>query len=142
MNDTKTLGKFGMGLSETRMKYEKYLDLVSVGYLEAMEKYLLAVAMYLKKNHLEDGCSTLGLLLIVDINKWTRAFDKHLTRRMNSPHYKLYTRSGLTWRIIRWHMRKKYLSNTTLSEIMENAQECPVEMMSSEEERNKEYASV
>ena len=130
MENTTTLNNFATKLSETRVNNDKYLDLVSVGYMDAIEKYLLNFAIYLNKNNLQNGCNTMGLLLIVDVKKWARNFDKHLTKRMNRPHYKLYTKSGLQWKLIRWHMRKRYLHNTVLNDLMKDAAECPIETIS------------
>lgn len=98
--------------------------------MDAIEKYLLNFAIYLNKNNLQNGCNTMGLLLIVDVKKWARNFDKHLTKRMNRPHYKLYTKSGLQWKLIRWHMRKRYLHDTVLNDLMKDAAECPIETIS------------
>lgn len=137
MNDVVSLEEFCLRLSAVRMEQEVFLDLISAGYLNAMEKYLMNFALYLNKNNFQDGCNTLGLLLIVDVRKWAKSFDKHLTRRMNSPHYKLFTQSGIGWKVIRGFMLWKYTKKTILNDLMKDTAERPIEVVQKEENTNE-----
>lgn len=118
MTNTDTLLNMCRSVSAARSVHEPYLDLVSAAYLYVFERYLMNLALYIGKHGYQEDLETLGCLVIVDVQKWYRSFDQHLVKRINCPHYKLFSQSGWLWNITRKKMEKKYLTDTHLNELM------------------------
>lgn len=118
MSDKELLVEFCESVSAARGKHEPYLDLMSAAYLYALERYLLNVAMYVRKYDLLEELDTLGLILIIDISKWEKAFDRHLVKRINQPHYRLFTRDGWLWKLAKQYVEWRYLKKSELNKMM------------------------
>ena len=118
MTNKDTLLKMCTSVSEARGKHEPYLDLMSAAYLYVFERYLMNLALYVGKHSYHDELDTLGCVLIIDIQKWEEKFDRHLVKRINQPHYRLFSRHGWIWKIAKHYVEKKYLLNTELNEMM------------------------
>ena len=80
MNDGESLSEMFEAVCDARRKYELYLDNLSAAYLYVFDRYIMALFLYIKEYNMQDKIDVLGLLLIVDISKWEKAFDKHLVR--------------------------------------------------------------
>lgn len=118
MENKDTLLEMCTSVSEARGKHEPYLDLMSAAYLYVFERYLMNLAMYIGKHDYVDELDTLGCVLIIDIQKWEEKFDRHLVKRINRPHYRLFSRHGWVWKIAKYYVEKKYLLNTELNAMM------------------------
>lgn len=118
MANKDTLLEMCTSVSEARGKHEPYLDLMSAAYLYVFERYLMNLALYIGKNDCHDELGILGCVLIIDIQKWEEKFDRHLVKRINRPHYRLFSRHGWAWKIAMNYVEKKYLLNTELNKIM------------------------
>lgn len=120
--DKEALRELGELVSETRKKHEAYLDLMSAAYLYVFERYLMTLALFLKQRKWKD-LDVLGLIMIADVKKWERDFDRHLVKRINKPHYKVFSRHGWLWNLAKKYVEKKYLLKTELDKMMRiNAQ--------------------
>lgn len=120
MNDGETLGNMFSEVLAARKTHEAYLDLKSAAYLYIFEKYLTDLALYIGQNNLQGGIDRLGLLIIIDVQKWESAFDKHLVNQINHPHYKLFTRHGWRWNLMKWLIEREFMQKSILNKLMQN----------------------
>lgn len=118
MTDKDTLLKMCRTVSNARGRHEPYLDLISASYLYVFERYLYALALYISNNSFQNNIDGLGTILIVDIEKLASKFDRHLVKRINQPHYRLFSRHGIMWTFAKRYVEKKYLLNTMLNKLM------------------------
>lgn len=123
MGNGEELGKMFSEVLEARRTYEAYLDLKSAAYLYVFEKYLTDLMLYIGQYSLQGGIDRLGMLVIVDIQKWESSFDKHLARQINHPHYKVFSKHGQLWRITKWLIEREFLKRTILNKLMKNCLE-------------------
>lgn len=114
-------------VSNAREKHEPYLDFMSAAYIYVFERYLMNLALYAKKNGLQENLNVMGMILIVDIHKWENKFDRHLVKQLNLPHYKLFSRHGWRWKLAKYYVERKYLLNTELDKIMKTSVKMPDE---------------
>ena len=121
MANKETFSQMCERVSSAREKHEPYLDLMSAAYLYIFERYLMNLALYAKKYRLQENLDVLGLIIIVDVQKWENKFDRHLVKRLNRPHYKLFSRHGWLWKFAKCYVEKKYLLNTELDKIMKSS---------------------
>lgn len=118
LTNTDTLMEFVSKVTDARKSHEPYLDLMSAAYLYVLERYLRNIALYVAQYQYQDELDTLGLALIVDVQKWERNFDTHLVRRMNHPHYRLFSRHGWIWSKAKRYVENKYLLNSELDKMI------------------------
>lgn len=122
MANRNTLQCLGELVSKTRKEHEAYLDLMSAAYLYVFERYLMTLALFTKQRNWQN-IDMLGLVLIADVIKWERDFDRHLVKRINKPHYKVFSCHGRLWNLAKKYVEKKYLLKTELDKLMRiNAQ--------------------
>ena len=117
MTNIDTMYQFLRKVSDTRSKYDPYLDLISSAYLYVFERYLLGVGMFMAKSEFKDP-KALGLFLIVDVQRWERRIDKHLVKRINRRHYKVSSKQGILWEIAKWYVKKTFLMKSILNKLM------------------------
>lgn len=137
MNDRETLSEFWEEISSLRSEYEQFLDLMSAAYLYAIDKYLMSLMLYIKKNNLQNYLHLVGCFVIIDIQKWEKRFDIHLVKRINKPYFKLFSRHGVKWNIAKWYVEKTFLKKTQLHQAMQGKLEFPIEEIIAANERKK-----
>lgn len=120
MGDGKTLGDMFSEVLEARRKHEAYLDLKSAAYLYVFEKYLTDLMLYIGQYNLQRGIDRLGMLIIIDVQKWESSFDKHLVKQINHPHYKIFTRHGWRWNLMKWLIEREFMQKSILNKLMQN----------------------
>ncbi|MFS0950878.1 hypothetical protein ACFC3A_04430 [Enterococcus thailandicus] len=111
------LFKFQNELSSVLRKQEQFLDIETVAYLNAMEKYL-GKLMVSFPGITESDLQELGYLLFDDIKRWQSELDQHLIKQINKFSYKLTSLYGKKWDRARNNAIEKYLINSKLMEIV------------------------
>ncbi|MFW8620903.1 hypothetical protein [Enterococcus thailandicus] len=111
------LFKFQNELSSVLRKQEQFLDIETVAYLNAMEKYL-GKLMISFPGITESDLQELGYLLFDDIKRWQSELDQHLIKQINKFSYKLTSLYGKKWDRARNNAIEKYLINSKLMEIV------------------------
>lgn len=111
------LFKFQNELSSVLRKQEQFLDIETVAYLNAMEKYL-GKLMISFPGITESDLQELGYLLLDDIKRWQSELDQHLIKQINKFSYKLTSLYGKKWDRARNNAIEKYLINSKLMEIV------------------------
>lgn len=129
MRDEEAYLEFALSISEARKNYEMYLDRCSSAYLYVEERYLMLLSTYISKYGLQEKPYLIGTMVIADIQKWYKNFDRHLVRMMNRPHYKIYATSGFRWEILKKYMKYKYLEKSVLNDMIHNKYEPLLEML-------------
>lgn len=135
MTNKDTFADFVSVITKTRAKHEPYLDLVSASYLYVLEKYLLDLLLYVKKNNLYESLPFLGCLVIFDIQKWEKAFDGHLVSQINQPHYKLFSRHGRSWEKAKKTVEEKFLNESELQKLMQGTSKFPIALVCNKDEK-------
>lgn len=122
MSNIDTFSEYCNRISKTREQCEQYLDLKSASYLYALEKYMMALALYIKKTNGKVALPEIGLIVIVDLHKWGKQFDIHLVKQINNPHYTLFSQHGKKWNKAKSHIENTFLNNTQLQELIKESQ--------------------
>lgn len=112
------LFEFQNDLSHVLAEHERYLDMKTVAFLIAMQRYLSKL-MVSFVGQSDEGLQQLGLLLSGDVTKWQKDLDKHVIKKINKNPYKLNSLSGKKWDWIRTRVINKYVDESDLSKIVE-----------------------
>ena len=118
MTDKETFMKMFRAVNEARGTHEMYLDLLSAAYLYVFERYLMNIMLLVNRYNYQNSLHLLGMILIIDVQRWEKAFDMHLVKRINHPHYRLFSRHGWLWKKAKRYVEKKFLLNTELDKMM------------------------
>lgn len=119
MNTPETFNDFLNKIINARTQYDKYLDHKIASYLFYIDRYCFTLIRYIKDNQLLDY-PTAGTIFIFDIQTWQKSFDKEITKRINHPKFKLYTRYGFLWERSKKKIMKKFWERSFLKGLVEN----------------------
>lgn len=140
MTNHKTFGQLCDEISLLRKNSEQFLDLKSAAYLYGIEKYLISLMLFIGHNNLQDHLPFIGCFVIADVQNWEKKFDKHLVKKINKPHYKLFSRHGIKWRITKWYIKKSFLNKSELHKMMQGKSDFYKSMFAGiETKKDKQY---
>ncbi|MFB5518917.1 hypothetical protein [Enterococcus casseliflavus] len=108
-------------LSSILRNQEQLLDMKTVAFLNAMEKYL-TMFMVSFPNTTQSELQELGFLFSEDIKIWQVELDKHVIKQINKFSYKLTSLSGKKWDRIRTDKIESFVKNSKMFEFL-NRQE-------------------
>lgn len=135
MSNQESLSDFFDAVSEARSKHEPYLDLTSASYLYVLERYLVDLSVFAKNNDLHESLPFLGCAVIFDIQKWANAFDRHLVKQINKPHYQLFSRNGRCWKKAMGKAKKKFLEESELQKLLHGTSDFPISLGMNKDKR-------
>ena len=118
MNDSKTFFDFFVEINEARETYGRYLDAEVGAYLYYMQNYCMRLMKYINNNGLKDDYPTAGIVFSCDLQKWQRAFEKLLVKRINSPKHKIYVEDGFWWEYKKRKMDRKFWKKSVLYKLI------------------------
>lgn len=105
MNSPNDFTNFFECVSEARGEYERYLDYKTAAFLYYMENYCLTLMKYMA-DHQPLEFPLAGTAFIFDLQKWQKAYEKEIVKRINRPKYHVCAKDG--WR---WEYEKKKIMN-------------------------------
>lgn len=115
--NNENLFKFQNELMDILSNDAQFLDMMTIAYLNAMEKYLgMLMVSFPGQSELE--FQQLGYVLTEDVKAWQVDLDRHLIKQINKFPYKLTSLSGKKWDRIRIKAIQKYLIGSQLMTIV------------------------
>lgn len=117
--NAQTISDFFMTINDARSKHEIYLSYKLSAYLLYMDRYLMELALFMKEFK-EKDYPYLGLLLMLDIQKWQRDFDKAIVREINKNKLLLSSKTGWKWEFHKSRIDKKYWDGSVLKKIKDS----------------------
>lgn len=113
LNDRTTLLNFWEKINDLRQNHELYLSFTSSTYLLHISRYLTKLLSFLDQFE-EIDYHLVGAILIVDIQKWERSFDKHLVKEINKNQLKLTSKTGKKWERKKKQINDEYWEKSIL----------------------------
>ncbi len=136
MESRETFIEFLDGIQNCREEHERYLDLTTSAYLYAMNRYTLCLLLFMNETG-ETNYEFVGLMLIGDIQKWQKRIDKHITKKINRPSYKMFSEEGIKWRFVRFWVESVFLKRSLLNKIIKAYKNGEIDFLGAENEKNE-----
>lgn len=118
LSDKDSLLNFWGTINDVRMEEEMYLSYTSSAYLLYMSNYLTKLIQFLGQFE-EVNYHLVGAILIFDIQKWQRSFDKQIVREINKNKLKLTSKTGMKWEFEKKKINNKYWNKSILKKLIE-----------------------
>lgn len=118
-NDGEALSNFFGLMNQARADHEIYLSYRTSSYLFYITNYLIELMKFIAKIGVVDY-HLLGALLVVDIQKWQKDFDKVLVKEINKNKLKLVSKTGFLWEKNKKKVLKDYWDKSLLKELIES----------------------
>lgn len=118
LNDSNSLLDFWKKINDVRKKHELYLSYKSSAYLLYMSNYLTKLIQFMSQDEDVDY-HLVGTILIFDIQKWEKAFDKLIVKELNRKKLKLTSKNGSKWEREKQKKEIKYWNPSFLKLMIE-----------------------
>lgn len=120
MNGQAEFCEFTNKINDARKNNEKYLDRETAAYLYYMNRYTLQLMIYIGDMGLNNDFPFVGTAFIHDFNKWVRAYDRVLVRKLNRSNCKIKCKSGFLWELTKKYVMGKLWKKSLLYELLNN----------------------
>lgn len=137
MEDIQTASEYCMKVSDTRRQFEPYLSNKAAAFLLILERYLMEVATFVVNYKLQDRTKRVGILVHPDLQKIEKAFDNVIVNEINKPRYYLETKSTWKYKLTKAILKKKYIDNSILMDILDKDIMNTISHINSEKERHE-----